>query len=314
MRLLNRFRIASCVLALWAYSAEAVDFAQNVAILRNYQENDEKDVILAIQQLSASQDKRAIGPLSELLGLGPGRVQLVTAARQALVELGAMDVFAQKLRTGTVQEKQETVSLLSYMGSPALPLLVPVLSDPSPELRATAVVSLGILAAGTKEQVAVDGLIKALSDKDPYVQESAVLALGNLGSAQAIDALVELLRRGELVPQVGAAFESIAKVPTAADSSVQAIQPLLQDSDLALVERGVGILRNLGVPQAKAPLIAALKHPSPRIRFAVVHALVPYGGDPEVQSAVKALQATETDSLVRTTVGSFLAGELNVDQ
>ena len=292
-----------------------MDFTQNVAILRNYQENDEKDVILAIQQLSAAQDKRAIGPLSELLGLGPGRVQLVTAARQALIELGAMDVFAQKLRTGTVQEKQETVSLLSYMGSPAVPLLVPVLSDPTPELRATAVVSLGMLASATKEQAAVDGLIKALSDKDPYVQESAVLALGNLGSAQAIDALVELLRRGELVPQVGAAFESIAKVsPMAADSAVQAIQPLLQDSDLALVERGVGILRSLAVPQAKPPLIAALKHPSPRIRFAVVHALVPYGGDPDVQSAVKAMQATETDSLVRTTVGSFLAGELNVDQ
>src|SRR5262245_65114954 len=100
-------------------AARAVDFKENVSILRNYQDTDEKDVLAAIERLAAAQDKRAIGPLSELLDLPPTRVKISTAARQALLELGAMEVFGQKLKSGMLQERQETAAILSHMGSPA---------------------------------------------------------------------------------------------------------------------------------------------------------------------------------------------------
>jgi HEAT repeat protein len=313
MRRLIRLGLLGLVLVTSA--ARAVEFKDSVAILRGYQDHDEKDVLAAIERLAAGQDKRAIGPLSELLGLPPNRIKIVTAARQALLELGAMDVFGQKLKTGTLQERQETAETLGRMGSPAIDLLLPYLNDPAAELRSTVVVSLGVLAQATQDGRAVQGLVQALSDQSPYVQESAVLALANLGTAQATDALIGLLRKGQLVSQVGAAFARIAQAnASAADGVVQALQPIMSDPDAPLVERVIGILRGLAVPQAKGPLIAALHHASPRIRFAAVHALISYKDDPAVQSAVQELSKTETDSLVRTTVASFLAGELNADQ
>jgi HEAT repeat protein len=302
------------VLALAAPAPRADTFVEAVTILRNYQDHDEPQVIATIQRLAAAQERRAIGPLSELLDLGPGRVRLTAAARQALLDLGAMEAFQQKLQSGQTQERQETAAVLSRMGPPALELLLPLLQDPSPELRNTAVTSLGLLARSTGDRRALDGLVRALADSSPYVQESAVLAIGNLGSPEAIDALVHLLRRGELVPQIGEALQRIASAEPAAETHVvRGLGPLLQDSDLSRVESSIVILRNLQGPQARAALIQTLRHPSPRIRFAAIRSLAAHAQDPAVRSAVEALQHGETDSLVLSSAASLLAGELSVD-
>lgn len=312
---MRRIVFFTLALGVFGLAAQAADFTESVGILRSYQDHDEKEVIRAIEQLAALQDKRAIGPLGEMLDLGPNRVRLVTAARQALIELGAMEVLGQKLRTGSLQDRQETAQVLSHMGSPAIDLLEPLLQDTHPELRNTVVISLGILAQATGDAKAVEALLKAVSDESPYVRESAVLALGNLSSSSAIQALVGLLKAGQLVPQAGAALERIAKTGEAsAELVVDALAALLKEQDLGLVERGISALRNLAVPQAKKPLLSALGHPSARVRFAAVHGLVPYQQDPDARAAVEALSKTETDTLVRGTAGSFLAGQLNIDQ
>ncbi len=292
--------------------ASGADFRGNLVILRNYMDHSEEQVVAALNELAALQDRRAIGPVSDLLTVRSATIR--TAARQALIELRAMDQFARQLRSSVPQERQSTAQVLRFMGTPAIPLLLPLLGDPEPQVRGSALVSLGALAKGTKDQRALDGLVRALNDESPFVRESAIVYLGELGDRKIILPLIGFVRQNQLVYQAFGALNRLAHREEAlASAIVGEVRQLLTGTDLTLVERGIKLLRFIEAPQAITPLLEMLEHESPRIRYAAIQGLLPYREDPRVLAAVERLSRDDEDALVRTTARSYVAGNLDLD-
>ena len=65
--------------------------------------------------------------------------------------------------------------------------LLQLFSDPDPNVRAVAAISLG--RTGRSEEFVVDALIKLLEDNDRIVRQSACLSLGTLKAVKAIPAI-----------------------------------------------------------------------------------------------------------------------------
>jgi HEAT repeat protein len=62
--------------------------------------------------------------------------------------------------------------------------LLQLFSDPDPNVRAVAAISLG--RTGRSEEYIIDALIKLLEDGDRIVRQSACLSLGTLKAVKAI--------------------------------------------------------------------------------------------------------------------------------
>ena len=69
-------------------------------------------------------------------------------------------------------------------------VLVPLLADADPEVRAQAAKVLG----EARDEVAFAGLVKLLADPSPRVRFFAAIALGKLGRPQAVEPLLAMLR------------------------------------------------------------------------------------------------------------------------
>ena len=126
-------------------------------------------------------------------------------------------------------------------------LLIAVLEDPDPAVRACAAQGLGELRA----EEAVAGLVLRLADSSPLASRVAADGLARIGSP-AVPALIAVLQVGEVQARAGAARAlSVIRPPDAiADEYIRALCAALDDpsaivtyyADEALEQMGVGFV------------------------------------------------------------------------
>lgn len=72
----------------------------------------------------------------------------------------------------------------TFQNPAVIEALIKLLSDPDPNVRAVAAISLG--RTGTSQEYVIDELIGLLKDNDRIVRQSACLSLGTLKAKKAI--------------------------------------------------------------------------------------------------------------------------------
>jgi HEAT repeat protein len=202
--------------------------------------------------------------------------------------------------------------------------LTALLRDPSPDVRRTAALSLGKIAAPEATGPLVDGL----KDADPEVREHCAWALGNIGEP-ALDAAGMALagRLHDPVPAVAAAAagaigrmggtqaivelltDALLRGSTAArraavfalawleaPSSFSALARALTDRDVAVRQGAVAALGEVGDPRAVPLRIERLRRdPDAGVRNEAAFRLGKFGD----RSAVAALSAAQQDPKVK---------------
>jgi HEAT repeat protein len=184
--------------------------------------------------------------------------------------------------------------------------LVELLTDPSPDTRRTAALSLGKIAS----PLTGPALVQSLNDPDPLVRQYGAWALGNMEGAlddRVIGALLERLDDASPAVVVAAA-EAIGRI----GATRLSVEPLIQ----ALQQRGVTVrsaavtaLGWLEAPSSYQALIRALDDPDPRVRQGSVSALGELG-DRRAISPIRNRLLHDPDAGVRSE-SAFRLGKLD---
>jgi len=235
--------------------------------------------------------RRLVGLLREPPALRNMAVEIISkvipAGRDSVLNaLRSPDPDVRKLILDAIG-KQENSLLIT----PVLPLL----GDPSPNVRAAAAETLGHLRA----REAVSGLLELLTD-EPWVRFSAVVALAEIGDVVALEPLLQLVKQED--PAVTyAALEAIATLDhdgralpvlmDLADSVTHDLQPALVKTLVALTERGsADIWARLDRDRWLRRLTETLQADDPEAQLAAMTALG-LMGDPAAARAILAMYA-----------------------
>jgi HEAT repeat protein len=137
------------------------------------------------------------------------------------------------------------VRTLAAVGTAAArELLIAVLEDPDPAVRACAAQGLGEL----RVEEAVAGLVRRMADSSPLVSRVAADGLARIGSP-AVPALIAALQAGEVLARAGAARAlSIIRPPEAiADEYIRALCAALDDPSAIVTYYAEEALEQIGV-------------------------------------------------------------------
>ena len=99
--------------------------------------------------------------------------------------------LANELKSPDADLRWQAANAMSRIGqglASFVPVLIPLLSDKDPLVRAHAARALG----AARDPQAVDGLAKALSDADERVEAEAIVALGRIADPRGVDPVVAL--------------------------------------------------------------------------------------------------------------------------
>jgi HEAT repeat protein len=260
--------------------------------------------------------------------LADGRPDVRYAAALSLGELedpGAVDVLLHLLEDRDLMARQAAVIALGRIGDPvAVEPLIQALRDGPPDVRFQAATSLSELAGDR----AVAPLVGALADHDLEVRCSAAAALGDLGAREAVEPLARCLADPVEVVRIEATF-ALARL-----RDPRAFEPLLvlarqRESGFAACEllgawgdrRAVPVLRDalhrgwfvppqnrvraaasllsLGESEARAYLLAQLRHRRPEVRSLTLELLGQVGGPAALEPLVAALDGPLADAAAR---------------
>ena len=175
-----------------------------------------------------------------------------------------------RLKTGTVETKLRALERLEQLGprsAPAVPMLISMLRDAAPGIRAQAALALGRI--GPEAKAAIPDLVPLLNDPDHAVRAAAAGTLGHIGpqAEAAIPALVRYIRANRDEPR----YAPVYSLPGIDAAAVPALLDLFQhDGEL----RGAagGALGSMG-PSAKDAvpvLIEGLRSPDRETRATIV--------------------------------------------
>jgi len=184
------------------------------------------------------------GAVQQLIGMLREAPGIRNVALEVIGQLlpGGMSALLEALRSQDAEVRKFIVDTFGTHNDPRLIApIMPLLRDPSPNVRAAAAEALGRLRA----EDAVGELIQLLRDEQ-WVAFSAITALGNIGSTDAVDPLVDVVRQGDL-PVAYAALETIAALDREAatlpfllelgDTVSRDLQPALVKTLVSLAER-----------------------------------------------------------------------------
>ena len=174
--------------------------------------------------------------------------------------------------------------------------VLPLLTDPVPAVRAAAAQALGRLGSPSTEGIIV-GLTRALEDPDDSVKAAAAIALGEIEPASKELALALNLVRATDVRVRRAAVRALLQV----DASLWAasLVPALRDADAEVRQAAVAALGAWGGPNAATEVRKRVEEDvSPAVRSEAVYQMGKMGG-PETRSALEGVIAKDPDSGVR---------------
>jgi HEAT repeat protein len=209
--------------------------------------------------------------------LEPGAIEALTGAvgqggadRGAMVTvLGwigapAIDVLIQLLADPDLVEP--AMAALTTIGKGSVPALLRQLEDGSPAVRAAAAAAVGTL----DDRRAVPALIAALDDADADVVAASAGALAGLADESAVDGLLAVFAH----PHAGARRAAIAAVNTIGAAGTAAkLRVALADPRPRVRECALRTAGYFGFPECTAAIIAALDDPAEEVRRAAIEQL-----------------------------------------
>lgn len=213
---------------------------------------DERVRLGAVAELAMKEAPEAVTLLVRALADKSWRVR--EEAVQGLVRRGAVGEVLRALRDDHLDlgVLNGAVQVLSRVGVDTLGVLTTFLTDPNPNLRTCAALTLGAQA----NPRAIPALMRALDDSDPNVRYHAIEALGRLRASAAVDALAAIAESRDFA----LAFPALDALASIGDARVvYRLVPLLADEFLQTAT--LEALGRLGGEEAIAPAAALLNTP-----------------------------------------------------
>jgi len=201
------------------------------------------------------------GPLSSagwqtlVTALGDPDWQVRRQAVEGILRRLTEDAVPRLIRA--VKERRQEVAVLNSLLSVLIltnldivETLVPLLSDPDPDVRIYTALTLGLHG----DRRAAPALVRALDDPDPNVQYHAIEGLGRLRAPEAIERLVEIACSGDFFLGFPA-LDALRKIGD--PSAAPRLLPLLRDE--LLRRPAIDALGELGDERVAEPLIEQLE-------------------------------------------------------
>jgi HEAT repeat protein len=178
----------------------------------------------------------------------------------------------------------------------ALSAVSPLLTDPLPAIRAAAAQAVGRMA-GPDDQSAIAALVHSLGDVDHRVRQAAALAIGEIEpSPRQLPSLAERLQASD-VELRRAAVRALMLLD--AGQVVEWLLPLLNDPDAEVRQGAVAALGLSGDARAATALAKRLmEDPSPSVRVEAAYHLGKLSGK-DTRRVLRAAVEKETDRGVR---------------
>ncbi len=168
------------------------------------------------------------------------------------------------------------------------------------EVREKAAKNLG----ETKDPKAVEPLIKALNDEDYGVRKTAAIALGKIGDAKAVEPLINLFYDKESIV-IKAALAALTKI---GEPSIEPLARILRTGSTRLKMIAADGLGSIGGSRATDALINASRDSEPKVRKAVILALVKIN-DSRSFEAISNMMNDEDSDVANTAAQSLRRSE-----
>jgi HEAT repeat protein len=264
------------------------------ALIRALNDPDPEVRAAAAQALGRLNDKRALPYLFKAVEdkNDPVREQ----AAFAFVAMGNKSVaFLTDLwRSGDAEKRRSALTVLGKMGDKkSLSLFTEALRDPDTKVRVTAAQVLAEFG-----QKGTDLLIKALQDPEVSVRQAAIESLGRVRDYRAVKPLLQLLG-SELKADVLLALSQLGSA-----DAVPALLDLLKDKDMMIQTLAAEALGQIGDKQAVPQLIGLLKHRNVDVRVAAADALGKIG-DPSANAPMISILSSDDLQLKRAAARSL---------
>ena len=172
----------------------------------------------------------------------------------------------------------------------AVPALIRVLNDESPDVRQAAALTLGLI--GQSASPAVPYLIPMLNDESDSVRATVASALGNIGHHAAEPALILALTKNHEGTSPAAA-RALGKIDPPAQDAVPILINMLSTANDPLRVSIIDGLSGIRTPEAIQTVIASLNDSSRRVRKTAIYQLARIGTP--VKEIVPALFNTLAD-------------------
>ena len=201
------------------------------------------------------------------------------------------------LKDNSPEVRQTAVESLGKIGDrTAVPAVLPLLTDAIPPVRAAAAQALGRMATAADE-AAVTGLTGALRDPADNVRQAAAMAISDIEPSPRQLAVIVMLARSADLQVRRTAVQALQSLDTS--PVVSALLPLVDDTDAAVRQGVVACLGGSDDVRAGRALHQRLSHdPSPAVRAqAAYHVGEARGLD--ARSVLQAAARKEPDSGVR---------------
>ena len=151
---------------------------------------DEEELITLIRDVGRERYVDALPILANMLLEATGGV------RETLIdtfkEIGGEEPVAQLVKLiyhSNFTARNDAMEIISEIGEPGIPILIPYLEDESEEIRKFIVDMFGVM----ETPMAVDPLIKMKDDPDVNVRSAVAESLGKIGDPRGVETLLELL-------------------------------------------------------------------------------------------------------------------------
>ena len=201
-----------------------------------------------------------------------------------------------------LQDEQEEIrrtaaeSLGKIGNQMGLAALFPLIRDPSPLVRSSAIKAIGRLGSSRMEE-AVTAVLPAFTDESELVRRSAVEAVGELDpSPAALSSLIQLLDSSDVRTRKAVL---LALLSTDTSPWVEVLNKALQDGDGEIRRRAVAVLGENGSLVTRIQLRATvLRDPDPAVRIEAVYRLR-HAPDEEIRTVLRRVAVEDQDGDVR---------------
>ena len=197
------------------------------------------------------------------------------------------------------QVRKTAVQSLGVLKSPSsIGNLVMALVDEESDVRIAAADALGDIGGAE----VIDPLLLTMKDEDPWVACAAMKSLARLGSDRALPAIEEVMAGADGLVMI-TALETLAEI--GGERAFEAVQKALGASDEEVVKSAVGILSRNGDDWLEKHGESLLRHPHWDVRNVTARVLAEKWGERAIP-LLRAAYDSETDELVRVMISDIL--------